>query len=236
MPDNQNQIKAPFDKANTPQSAHSDKFVTESLERAKDDVGVINANALHSELDGFTRDDWKRASELFPKRSDLPNAFYIAADKSGDFVIHNDMSEATKIDAHSVADLKWQMMKSDLKQFSGWLPAGTLTGGLLGGVTGAFVGCMATAVPEIALAVALPIGMAAGAAYLLESGDAQSRAKLMKSYAANDLETSRVLLADAGQAPVYVGQNGKDDEKYEFSFEKENRDEAKRLKADLKLN
>jgi hypothetical protein len=235
MPDSQNQIKTPFDKVDMPPAAHSDKFVTESIERAKDNMGVITSQALHSELLGLTRDDWKRAAELFPKRSDLPNSFYIGAGRNSDFVIHNDMSEATKVDAGSIADVRSEIMKSDFKHFAGGVAQGATlfgsVGGLCGGIEATMVtGLVAVGAADIAILAAIPIAIAAVGTYWFDRMDAQDRVEGMKRSAANDLQTSRELVADASWAPFAVEkEKGR---QYNFGWDSE----AKRVSQDIKFN
>jgi hypothetical protein len=77
--------------------------IVAKVDAAKDQFGVVTHDAVHSQLNNFTADDWKQASQIFSKNAAANNdGFYIDDGVDGKVTIHNDMKYAHQIADNSV--------------------------------------------------------------------------------------------------------------------------------------
>ncbi len=74
----------------------NDSQITDKVNQAKDQFGVITQDAAQKQLGSFSAADWQEASKLFAADPAKPDGFSIE-DKGGTINIHNDISQATTI-------------------------------------------------------------------------------------------------------------------------------------------
>lgn len=143
------------------------KELTNKIEGAKDDLGVVTQSAFQNQLASLSPQDWQQAANIYSKDAPNSNGFYIDDSSSGQITIHNDMTQAKAAAAGSViGDTINDAKKLGLDLAAGGATAAGMVGlsgaTLAFGVEGAALSTSAAFGASCAATIAVP--MAAGLA------------------------------------------------------------------------
>ncbi len=111
----------------------NDSQITNKIDQAKDQFGVIPSESAQSQLGSLTEADWQQASHLFAPDPTKPDGFSIVY-KPGIVTIHNDTSEAKKIGNTSVSDLTGADANTVFNDTLDVVGAGAVVAGLAAGI------------------------------------------------------------------------------------------------------
>ena len=168
------------------------KILSNRLDTARDQFGVITPAALHDQLATMTAADWRDAASIYSKKSPADDGFYID-DNAGKVTIHNDMRKAEDISSKTPMQSTVQDARDDLKMIG--VPTTFMSVGMAG-ASWLFAGSAA----EIAGAAAVGAGaglFVGGLAAVVTGGIDYASHSAQRRAAQADLQTAQTLSVDA---------------------------------------
>jgi hypothetical protein len=129
--------------------------ISQRIEKSRDSVGVVTADAIHNQLNSFTPADWKQAASIYSQHDAAPNNGFWIDDKNGQVTIHNNLEQAQKYSQESVVQASADYLKNYASLTVGMTASeALLVGGLMGAIVASDTGLAAGVAAGVTIGVA----------------------------------------------------------------------------------